>query len=564
MTFIDVVLGTALMLIVFLGIAGAFRLSLEIVGSARAKTSALAILNERVEAIRSLPYTAVGTVGGIPSGTIAQTESISLNGVDFVVRTLIQYVDAPEDGLDDMDENGVTADYKKVKVEASWLFRGETRTFALSTTISPQGIEQLEGGGTLRVEVFDATAEPVQGASVRIVNDTVSPAVDVTALSNASGRVSFPGSPEGAGYEITVTKAGYSSAQTYDITSENPNPSPAHVAVVEGETSALSFAIDVAGIMRVYTYEPEEGGSFSDTFADTANLAELVNTETVAGALVLSGGPENYALSGSARSVGIVPNYLASWDEALWDVAIPEGTDARVQVFFDDAGTFTLVPESALPGNSAGFTVSPVDISALSTDTYGSLALGALLVTTDSAATPSLGSWGISYRVGPTPLPNVPFAIHGTTKTIGVATDGSPVYKFDQSFITTQYGEWFIDPMEWDTYVLSITSLYDIYELCPATLALAPGQEMAVVLTAVPEAGDTLRVVVSDTAGAPIVGATVALSGAGDAVSSACGQAFFDADEATYTVSVTKSGYQPSVMDVLVSGDTVHAVTLTP
>jgi hypothetical protein len=394
MTLIDIVIGTALMLLVFLGLAGGFKLSIELVGTARAKTSALAILNERMEEIRALPYEEIGTQGGIPSGAIPQLENVSLNGVLFTIRTLIQYVDAPQDGLDLADENAVTADYKLVKIEASWTLRETPRTFAITTTVSPHGIEQLDDGGTLRVEVFDALANPVQGAQVRIVNTTVNPSIDVTALSNPNGVVSFPGSPAGSDYEVTVTKTGYSSAQTYDVSVQNPNPNPGHVAVADAETSTVSFAIDRSGVLRFYSVSPEETDEWSDNFDTANNLAENTNTEVVGDSVVLVGGPDAYVLSGSARSVGVTAQYLASWDEASWEDTVPTGTDARVQVFFDDGNGFVIVPDSALPGNAAGFTTSPIDISGLSTATYGTLALETLLVTTDVAQTPSIDSWG--------------------------------------------------------------------------------------------------------------------------------------------------------------------------
>jgi hypothetical protein len=564
MTFIDIIVGTSLMLLVFLGIAGAFRLSLELVGSARAKTSALAILNERIEGIRALQYQSIGTVGGIPSGTIPQIESTSLNGVSFSIRTLIQYVDAPQDGLDADDENGVTADYKKVKVEASWMFRGSPRAMSLTTTISPQGIEQLDSGGTLRVQVFDALAAPVQGAQVRIVNSVTNPAIDVTALSNANGIVSFPGSPEASDYEITVSKTGYSTAQTYGTTAENPNPSPAHVTVVEAQTSTISFSVDRTGSIRIYSFSPIEGGTWSDSFPDAGNIAEAVNTEVSSDLLVLSGGAGSYSLSGSVRSNGVSQTYLADWNEATWSTEVPLGTDVRVQVFFSDLNGYSLVPEEVLPGNAAGFTLSPLDLSSVPIGTYGTLALGALLTTTDPALTPSIDTWGISYNSGPTPLPNVPFDIVGTTKTIGTATDGSPIYKYEQSFATTAFGEWLLDPLEWDIYSFDTTGSFDIYELCPSSLSLDPAEALEVTLLAVPEAEDTLRIIVADVSGVPIPDALVSVVGAGETLTSVCGQAFFDVDAGTYSVSVSKSGYQSSVVDVQVSGDTVHSVSLTP
>ena len=79
-TLIDTVVGSALMLVVFVGIAGVFQLSIDVVTNNKARTGAIALANERIEYIRSLAYASIGTAGGIPSGLIAQSETVSLSG----------------------------------------------------------------------------------------------------------------------------------------------------------------------------------------------------------------------------------------------------------------------------------------------------------------------------------------------------------------------------------------------------------------------------------------------------------------------------------------------------
>ncbi|PSO46524.1 MAG: hypothetical protein BRC24_01515, partial [Parcubacteria group bacterium SW_4_46_8] len=114
--FVDTIIGVAILAIVFFGIFGAFRLGVQLVADAKARGGATALVNEKMEFIRSLPYDEVGTEGGIPSGDIPQEESITLNGISYTRRVFIQYKDAPQDGTGDDDENGITEDYKVVKV----------------------------------------------------------------------------------------------------------------------------------------------------------------------------------------------------------------------------------------------------------------------------------------------------------------------------------------------------------------------------------------------------------------------------------------------------------------
>src|SRR3989338_639094 len=107
-TLLDAVVGTALMLVVFVGIFGAFKLTVSAVSNNKARAGAIALANERLEYIRSLSYDSIGTVGGIPAGAIAQSETATLNGISYTRRTFIAYVDDPGDGTGASDSNSIT------------------------------------------------------------------------------------------------------------------------------------------------------------------------------------------------------------------------------------------------------------------------------------------------------------------------------------------------------------------------------------------------------------------------------------------------------------------------
>lgn len=563
---IEVVVGVSIMTVVFLGIFGAFKLSIDLVFSTKTKIGAVALLTERMEYIRSLPYTSVGTVGGIPAGPVLQLEQVTLNGTVYTLRTFIQYTDAPEDGLGTADENSITADYKTVKVEVLWSVRDAPRTTSAVTYATPVGLETLDSGGTLQVNVFDALTQPVPQASVRIVNAAVQPAVDVTALTNASGVTSFPGALEGAGYEITVTKPGYSTAKTYSVTAQNPNPSPNHVSVASGDTSTASFAIDTLGSLTVSSYTPPGPGSFSDTFTNQSKLFATSSVTAAGGALVLEKTDGVYVLSGNAFSLPTSPTNLTAWDQLSFTASTSANTSATVRLYYFDGSVYSLVPDTDLPNNSTGLSGGTTDLSALSTATYASLQLGVLLETANSAETPELLDWSVSYSAGPDPLPNIAFSIFGN-KTVGTTGGGAPVYKFADSFITDQSGRSVLSAVEWDAYTLTLDDpLYDIAELCPRAVSVLPGQNLEVSALLASASPDSLRVVVESN-GAPVADAGVALSGGvvvGNETSSACGQAYFgNLPPTTYTITITKAGYQVHTEDVAVSGDATLVAPLT-
>ena len=254
-TLLDTLVGASLLLVVFLGLFGAFQLVFELVQVAKSRTGAVVLAQERMEYIRSLPYSDVGVVGGIPQGNLEPEESETLNGLSYTRRTFVQYTDAPEDGSGGADENGITADYKTVKVTIEWEFRDDTRSFSIVSNIVPPGVESIAGGGTLRITVLDALGAPVPSAQVSLVNNDTAPAVSLSTFTNTSGVVNFPGAPAANSYEVSVSKSGYSSAQTYSVSAENVNPNPGHLTVVENVTTSSSFAIDTTSSLTVRSFE---------------------------------------------------------------------------------------------------------------------------------------------------------------------------------------------------------------------------------------------------------------------------------------------------------------------
>ncbi len=566
MTFVDIIIGVSIMLMIFLAIFGAFQLAIELVYSTKAKAGGMALVSQQLEYVRGLPYETIGTVGGIPSGPVPQLATTSINNIVYTVRTLVLYTDAPEDGTGGSDSTGVTADYKTIKVESTWAVRSSPRSTFAVTRVSPRGVETLTAGGTLRINVFDALSAPLPDASVRVRNASTSPAIDLTIESDAQGTVLIPGAPPASNYWISVTKGGYSTASTYAVTVANPNPNPGHLAVANAQTTTGSFFIDRTGELRIATLTPPAAGTFSDSFANQASLFATSSATVAGGALLLTEDESGYAAAGDAYSISVSPSTLDAWDTLAWTTDTPTNTAAAVQLYYLSNGSYVLVPDGALAGNSAGLTSGSASLATLATSTYPALRIKGLLTTTDASSTPAINSWSIGYAAGPAPLPSVDLSVRGG-KTIGTAVGGTPIYKYTQGITTDQYGEWLLTPIEWDSYVLSLVgSTYTIFEQCPYPLSVAPGESRSVALQLTAASTHSLRVVVT-AGGSPLNGAAVAITGPASAsgTSSSCGQKFFGGlASGTYTLSVTASGYQPSSQSVSVSDTTVIPVALNP
>jgi hypothetical protein len=574
---IDTMVGVALMLLIFVGIAGAFQLSIELVSNNNARIGATALAQEQMEYIQSLTYNDMGVTGGIPPGNVSQTEAISLNSVSYTRRTLIRYMDDPKDGLGGADANGITADAKEIRVSVSWNSSNGERTVALVSRASPPGIEQLVPGGTISISVEDATLQPVSSATVRIVNPNTIPAVDVTSLTNASGITTFIGAPEATGYQITVTKTGYSSEQTYTADASNPNPNPGHLTVLDSQTTSQTFSIDLVSSKTIYTFEQEKEVAWTDPFDNDSLLASSTKTVVASGNLRLTG-PGAQNSPGFAESVTIVPTNIKEWKEFSWTDDEPVNTEVLYQIWYETGGEFVPIPNTDLPGNSSGFSISPVDVTALSTTTYPTVRIHSTLISTNQNETPKVDTYTLTYMEDEAPLPNISFSMRGN-KTIGADGGGAPIYKYNQTLTTDSLATRALTNMEEDTYTITVNGAsigYDIAESClPQSRALAPNTNMTTNLFLAPHTAHSLLIDVKDNGGAMIPNATVRLyrlpSYDTSQVTETCGQRFFSGlSEGTvgggnaYSIDVSAAGHQAytSSGDVEASGASQLSVVL--
>ncbi len=534
---IETIVGIAIFLALFLALLGLLRVSiiLSIVGKASASASSVA--QSQVEYLRGLAYDSLGTVGGIPAGLIPQVATTTVSGVDFVTHTFIEYVDDPADGTGALDQTGITTDYKVAKVSVSYVIAGIAKSIAFISNFVPPTIESSTGGGTLQVKVVDPAGACLSGATVHIINTSTSPPVDLTTFSNMSGIVYLPGAATSSEYQVYVSKSGCSSAQTYPVDAQNANPTPGLLTISKDQTTTGTFAIDLMGVLTLSTFSPPATTTFADTFANGSNIAASSSVIVSGGTLTLNPGEVN----GNVRSIAFAPQYLSRWESVSSALSTTTDTSAAIQIY---DGSGALLPDAVLPGNSVGFMTFPINLSTISTSTYPSLAIGALLSTATTTA-PSILGWSISALAGPAPLANVSFMLTGT-KTIGSTAGGAPIYKTVVN-TTTGAGAQVAAPLERDGYALSVPG-YDIVDTCPTPpYTLAAGESLAASLVLGAATTNSLFISVVDSGGLAVSGATVDLTRAGfsaSVVSSACGNAYFGNISAnTYTVTISKAGY---------------------
>lgn len=276
LSLIDVLVGVSLILIVFLGVFGAFRLGFRAIYQAQNKIAAGSIANQRIEMARNLEYESVGTIGAtLPyaDGFFESQEIIVQNGIDYSVETQVKYVIDDADGIAD-PEDSCPNDYKRIDVEVSWpgIFGS---AISLSADIMPSNLveECIQTGGVFSILVFDAFGAMVPSPLIEVFSTSTGQLIDYA--TPTLGEHYFPLPSET--YEVRVSKTGYSNEKTYGIdeitTPEKPNPT-----VLEGELIEMSFSIDELSSFSVQTLTP-----LGQEFALLGNVAFELRGEKLIG-----------------------------------------------------------------------------------------------------------------------------------------------------------------------------------------------------------------------------------------------------------------------------------------
>ncbi|MFC1626652.1 prepilin-type N-terminal cleavage/methylation domain-containing protein [Patescibacteria group bacterium] len=355
-TLIEIVVAIGVLGIFFATTALLLQQILEGIARSRIRTTAMSIAQEKMELARNLPYTDVGTVGGIPQGNIEQNEEIIINGLTFTITTTVTYIDDPYDGLAPVDI--INSDYKRIHIAISW---GGTYPslypLTLSTNISPKGLEtDLGEGGTLQIQVFDATGIPIPNATVTVDNVAILPEIHAQYLTDTQGYIILPESPTCITcYEINISKSGYSSDKTYS-SAEVTNPLKPHATILDGQITDVSFSIDRLSSISVRSY-----GSKNLGYPTITNVTFTLKGSKIIG-YDTSDNPVykfSYTTNTGGGSVGI-PNL--EWDAYSLEVTSHDFAGSNPYIPFNiSPNSATTIPIVTLPKTNASLLVIVTD-----------------------------------------------------------------------------------------------------------------------------------------------------------------------------------------------------------
>ena len=325
---------------------------------AKREAVALSLATTQMEYLKSLPYDSLAVQGGsIYATTLLPASTTStLNGVTYTITTSISYVDDAYDGCGSYPTQALKqlycrnypppasapspdtnpADYKIIHVDVT--DNTGLHLASVDTEESARVAETASTTGALFVSVIDDTGNPVSGASVTVVNTTVTPNVNLSDSTDSNGNSIFYGLPPDSGtdYVITATKSGYSSLTTINNSGSLQATYPSQKILSQqssyvtltikqqGQYSLLLEAVDTSGNpiddLKIYVkggYKKYTATSDTSYYYDTMSPSDTrPQTDTSGLAALQNLVPGTYIFCGDNAStsckVGATTYYLAA------------------------------------------------------------------------------------------------------------------------------------------------------------------------------------------------------------------------------------------------------------
>lgn len=266
---IEVLISVSILAMLFVGIFNLIDLMLGVTNNNKNYVSAIAYANEKMESIKNLNYDQVGTIAGSPPGIVSQYD---YKGI-FTIHSTITFHDDAYDGTDSSDP--VFTDYKIATVNVSWPTKNGSKDVTVFSKIIPLTEETFAGYGLLKLQIVDANGAPVPGANIHVQKYTAT-TVDVNLISDINGYYSLPTYPAINAYNVTVTKDGYSSDQTYAASTTNPSPFKPPYTIITANKTEDSLKIDKLATINLKTVSNTPPENFLTSASSTIDKVSKI------------------------------------------------------------------------------------------------------------------------------------------------------------------------------------------------------------------------------------------------------------------------------------------------
>lgn len=342
-TLIEMVVSISILVLVMLGILGAFQYAYKIIYRGKIQVLSTQLANEQLEIIRNLPYEKVGIANGIPSGVLIYEQTKTRNNATFKLTTTVRNIDDPFDGTIGGSPNDLSpADSKQIEVTASCASCAmQTTPVILNTRVAPEGLESSTGGGALFVSVFDSAGASIAQANVHIEKDENKDGVaeliidDVTGNNGELRLIDIP--PAVEAFKITATKSGYSTDNTISTSQGNPNPLKPPATVAAQTVTNISFSID-----KISGFHLSTQNMLCSAISSVAIEAH--------GSKIIGANPDVYKYEQTVATNGDGQKTLSNMEWDTYSFALPSASS------YDISGSIPTLPVALAPNSQQDLT----------------------------------------------------------------------------------------------------------------------------------------------------------------------------------------------------------------
>jgi len=325
---------------------------------AKRQAVASTLATNQMEYLKSLPYDSLAIAGGsiYAAAPLPATVTKTIDGVQYTIKTSINYVDdaydgcasypspalrdlycrnyPPPSGSPSVDTN--PQDYKIAHVNV--YDKNNLNLASVDTQISSKVSETASVTGALFVSVIDGNGNKVSGATVSVVNTTITPNANVSDTTDANGTAIFYGLPPDSGtdYVITASKTDYSTLKTMSASGSLQATYPSQKIISQqssfatltlkpqGQNSLIIETVDVSGDplsgVKVYVkggYKSYTSAADTTYYYDTMSPSDTRPITNTGGMATLQNlVPGNYIFCGDNAStnckIGSTTYYLVA------------------------------------------------------------------------------------------------------------------------------------------------------------------------------------------------------------------------------------------------------------
>jgi len=119
-------------------------------------------------------------------------------------------------------------------------------------------METATDSGIMRIEVLNASGQPVSGATINVRNDAIGLAA-FTEITDINGLRVVPVLPPAVqSYQVTISKDGYSTESTQAISVANPNPYKPHLTIELQKVTEATFIIDLLSDLQIQVFQADD------------------------------------------------------------------------------------------------------------------------------------------------------------------------------------------------------------------------------------------------------------------------------------------------------------------